>query len=111
MTFIKNHVGVIGGGSWGTTIANIIGENNYKVIHWLRDQDVVDKINTDHENAKYLPDFKLSENITATTDLSEVAKACRIIFFVVPSKGFREVAYQLGNFINGEHIIIHGTKG
>jgi glycerol-3-phosphate dehydrogenase (NAD(P)+) len=111
MTFTKNHVGVIGGGSWGTTISNIIGENNYNVIHWLRDQDVVDEINKSHENNKYLPDFKLSENIIATTDLSEVAKACRIIFFVVPSKGFREVAYQLGNFINGEHILIHGTKG
>lgn len=111
MTFIKNHVGVIGGGSWGTTISNIIGENNYKVIHWLRDQNVVDIINSEHENSKYLPDFKLSKNITATTSLSDVAMACRIIFFVVPSHGFREVAYELGNFINGEHIIIHGTKG
>ncbi|MBC7473446.1 MAG: NAD(P)-dependent glycerol-3-phosphate dehydrogenase, partial [Candidatus Sericytochromatia bacterium] len=111
MTFQKDHVGVIGGGSWGTTVANIIGDNNYKVIHWLRDQDVVDQMNATHTNEKYLPGFDISPNITATTDLSEVANHCRMIFFVVPSKGFREVAYQIGNYINGEHIIIHGTKG
>ncbi len=111
MTFKKDHVGVIGGGSWGTTIANIIGDNNYKVLHWLRDQDVVDQMNATHTNEKYLPGFDISPNITATTDLSEVANNCRMIFFVVPSKGFREVAYQIGNYINGEHIIIHGTKG
>lgn len=111
MAFLKNHVGVIGGGSWGTTIANIIGDNNYQVLHWLRDKDVVDVINSTHKNEKYLPGFDLSPNITATTELSEVAEKCRIIFFVVPSKGFREVAFQLGNYLNGEHILIHGTKG
>ncbi|MFN8576695.1 MAG: NAD(P)H-dependent glycerol-3-phosphate dehydrogenase [Candidatus Sericytochromatia bacterium] len=111
MTFLKNYVGVIGGGSWGTTIANIIGDNDYQVLHWLRDKDVVDLINTTHKNEKYLPDFDLSPNITATTELSEVAEKCRIIFFVVPSKGFREVAFQLGDYLNGEHIVIHGTKG
>lgn len=111
MAFLDNYVGIIGGGSWGTTIANIIGDNNYNVLHWLRDKDVVDLINTTHTNEKYLPGFNLSPNIKATTELQEVAEKCRIIFFVVPSKGFREVAYQLGNYLNGEHIIIHGTKG
>ncbi len=111
MGFLKNNIGVVGGGSWGTTIANIIGDNHYQVNLWLRDKDVVDEINQKHENVKYLPGFSLSENIHATTELSEIAEKCRIIFFVVPSKGFREVAFQLGNFINGEHIIIHGTKG
>lgn len=111
MAFEKNYAGVIGGGSWGTTIANIVGNNEYNVIHWLRDDDVIEQINTQHENIKYLPGFPLSLNITATGNLEEVCSKCRIIFLVVPSKGFREVAYNLGNYINGEHIIIHGTKG
>lgn len=111
MTFLEKHVGVIGGGSWGTTVANIIGDNNYKALLWLRNKESVEEINTKHENKKYLPEFKLSENIVATESLEEIAKKCRVIFFIVPSKGFRDVAYQLGNYVNGEHIIIHGTKG
>ncbi len=111
MTFLRKNVGVIGGGSWGTTIANIIGDNNYQVLHWLRDKETVDNINQTRSNEKYLPGFDLSPNIIATNDLKEVADKCRIIFFVVPSKGFRDVAYQIGNYLNGEHILIHGTKG
>src|SRR5690606_23627376 len=111
MGFQQNQVGVVGGGSWGTTIANIIGDNGYTVNLWLRDPVIVDEVNQKHENSKYLPDFKLSENIIATTCLKEIADKCRVIFFVVPSKGFREVAFELGNYTNGEHIIIHGTKG
>lgn len=111
MTFLEKHVGVIGGGSWGTTVSNIIGDNNYKALLWLRSKESVEEINTKHENKKYLPEFKLSENIIATESLEEIAKKCRVIFFIVPSKGFRDVAYQLGNYVNGEHIIIHGTKG
>lgn len=111
MTFLDKHVGVIGGGSWGTTVSNIIGDNDYKALLWLRNKESVDEVNNNHENKKYLPDFKLSENIIATESLEEIAKKCRVIFFIVPSKGFREVAFQLGNFVNGEHIIIHGTKG
>lgn len=104
-------VGVVGGGSWGTTIANIIADNGYIVPLWLRDSDVVDEINQTHENRKYLPGFALSERVIATTSLSEIAGQCRIIFFVVPSKGFRDVAFQLGEHLTGEHTIIHGTKG
>ena len=111
MTFKKDHVGIVGGGSWGTAIANIIGDNNYKVLQWLRDDDVIADINNNHKNTKYLPEFDLSPTIKGTSSLEEVASTCRVIFFVVPSKGFRQVAYELGNYVNGEHIIIHGTKG
>ncbi|MFN8671419.1 MAG: NAD(P)H-dependent glycerol-3-phosphate dehydrogenase [Candidatus Sericytochromatia bacterium] len=111
MSFLENHVGIIGGGSWGTTVANIIGDNNYKALLWLRNKDSVNEINTSHTNSKYLPDLKLSENIIATESLEEVAKKCNTIFFIVPSKGFKEVAFQLGNHLTGEHILIHGTKG
>ncbi|GIW21727.1 MAG: glycerol-3-phosphate dehydrogenase [NAD(P)+] [Candidatus Sericytochromatia bacterium] len=103
-------ISVVGGGSWGTTIANIIGENGYKVFLWLRNQDLVNEINLNHTNSKYLEGFKLSENIEATNDLKKIAES-KIIFFVVPSKGFREVASKLGDYLDGEHIIIHGTKG
>lgn len=111
MTFQKDHVAVIGGGSWGTAIANIIGDSDFKVLQWLRDAEVVNEINTTHKNTKYLPEFELSHNIRATESLEECASLARVIFFVVPSKGFRTVAYELGNYINGEHIIVHGTKG
>lgn len=111
MSFEKNYVGIIGGGSWGTVLSNIVSENGYNVIQWMRDENLAQQINDEHINKKYLPKFILSPNIYATTDISEVAKKCGVIFVIVPSHGFREIAYMLGNYINAEHIIIHGTKG
>ncbi|MEK7431685.1 MAG: NAD(P)H-dependent glycerol-3-phosphate dehydrogenase [Cyanobacteriota bacterium] len=111
MTFLEKHVGIIGGGSWGTTVANIIADNDYKALLWLRTKENVDEINIKRQNSKYLPDFFLSENIIATQSLQEIAEKCRVIFVIVPSKGFREVTFQLGNYLNGEHILVHGTKG
>ncbi len=97
MTFLEKHVGIIGGGSWGTTVANIIADNDYKALLWLRTKENVDEINIKRQNSKYLPDFFLSENIIATQSLQEIAEKCRVIFVIVPSKGFREVTFQLGN--------------
>jgi len=107
----KKFVGVIGGGSWGTVLSNIVSENGYNVIQWLRNEEIAQQINTEHINKKYLPEFILSPNIYATTDMSELANKCNVIFVLVPSHGFREIAYMLGDFVNAEHIIIHGTKG
>jgi glycerol-3-phosphate dehydrogenase (NAD(P)+) len=103
-------ISVVGGGSWGTTVANIIAENGYKVYLWLRNNEIINEINIHHTNNKYLEGFTLSENIEATNDLKKISES-RVIFFIVPSKGFRNIANKLGDYLDGEHIIIHGTKG
>jgi len=102
----KKPSGVIGGGRFGATIANLLAVNT-DVILYVRRQEVADRLNTKHE----LHGYKMSERIRATTDLEEVPKKCNVIFPVVPSKNFRSMMIQLAPHLHPYHFLIHGTKG
>ncbi len=99
-------VGVIGAGSFGTAIANLLA-HNVDVLLYSRQQDLVHKINETHHHY----DVDLSTRITATNDLAEVAQKCTLIFPVVPSTNFREMIKNLAPFLKPYHLLIHGTKG
>lgn len=103
-------IGIIGGGSFGSAIADIAGTRGHRVLHWFRDAAAAEQFNASHENAKYLPGFSLSENITATPDLEMVARSS-MIFVSVPSPNFREVARKLGDWVDGSRILVSTTKG
>ena len=64
-------VGVLGGGSWGTTVASLVSRNA-PVQLWARNPEAVREINTDHTNERYLPGIELPKKLTATEDLAEV---------------------------------------
>ncbi len=99
-------VGVIGAGSFGTAIANLLA-NNREVLLYSRSADKVNHINRWHENAG----VALAERVHATDDAEELAARCTIVFPVVPSAGFREMMRTFGPFLKPHHIVIHGTKG
>lgn len=106
------NVGVIGGGSWGTTVAHILSQqaNNHVKI-WIRDSEVVDTINHTHRNPKYTGDTPLSERIVASSDLEAIVRICPLIFIVVPSAAARQVLHDMGAYLNGSQILIHCIKG
>ena len=91
---VKN-VGVIGAGAWGSGLAQAIARGGHKVQMWAREQDVVDGINKNHENARYLPGFPLSENMTASTDIKEVASGKEFLILASPSLYLASTAKQL----------------
>ena len=99
-------VGVIGAGSFGTTIANLLSHNR-TVLLYSRNPELVEKINKTHRHF----DLDLSKKIIATTNLEEVAKDCHLIFPVIPSLQFRIVMKNLSPFLHPYHLLIHGTKG
>lgn len=98
--------GVIGAGSFGTAIADLISENG-EVLIYARKQDLVDSINNTHQHFG----VTLKSNVRATSDLQEVAAKCRLIFPVVPSENFRAMMRIFGRYLKPYHILIHGTKG
>lgn len=104
-------VGIVGGGSFGSALADMIGTKGHRVLHWYRTAEGAALFNAGHENAKYLPGIRLSGNITATADLAEVARAARLIIISVPSTHFRAVARKLGDHVDGSHILVSTTKG
>lgn len=99
-------VGVIGIGSFGSAIANILAEKN-EVIVYARKQDIVDEINLQHS----AEGRALHHNISATTDPQAICEACEVMFPVVSSSGFRDVMRKFAPYLHPYHILIHGTKG
>ncbi|KYG72503.1 NAD(P)H-dependent glycerol-3-phosphate dehydrogenase [Roseivirga echinicomitans] len=102
----KECVGVIGSGSFGTAVANILSKNS-NVLLYARNPETVEKISA----SRISNGQQLSENITITNSLEEVAKSCNVIFPVVPSSNFREMMRQFAPFLHPYHVLIHGTKG
>jgi glycerol-3-phosphate dehydrogenase (NAD(P)+) len=108
---MDDRVAVIGGGSWGTTLAKVAAENGRKVLLWTRRQELCDEINRSRRNQSYLPDIDLPPLLEATADLERIAKSVKLVLMVVPSHGLREIAFAIGRFMTGEHVIVHATKG
>lgn len=99
-------VAVIGAGTFGTAVANLLAINA-PVILYSRNTAVVQQINS----TRTLHGIGLSPKIWATHDIQEVADRCRLIFPIVPSTNFRAMMERLGPHLHPYHILIHGTKG
>lgn len=107
----KIKVGILGAGSWGTTVAALIAKNTVPALLWARNKKTADEINTKHTNERYLPGAKLPKQLLATDDIEQVVKDADIILMVVPSKGFRAVLEMVKNYIRAEVPVISLTKG
>ncbi|MBK9108288.1 MAG: NAD(P)-dependent glycerol-3-phosphate dehydrogenase [Saprospiraceae bacterium] len=102
----KKIVGVVGAGSFGTTVASLLA-HNVDVLIFSRQQEVVDRINTVHENLGY----RLDPRIHATKSLEEICERASLIFPVVPSENFRETCVSMSPYLSPAHVLIHATKG
>src|SRR5690606_13877562 len=105
------NVAILGGGSVGTVIANIIARNGYQVLHWMRDNEQVEMLNAKRENAVYLPGLMLDDKVIATVDLEAAVKGADLVFVAVPSGSFRSVVRQLKCHARADAILISLTKG
>ncbi len=104
-------VGVIGGGSFGTAIANIVAGNGHDALLWMRNPARIAEINTQHTNNEYLPGCALSPQLRATGDLNEAVAGSDVVFVAVPSSSCREVARQIAACIRPGTLVVSLTKG
>ena len=103
-------VALLGGGSWGTTVASVVSRNA-PITLWARDAATVAEINTEHRNSSYLPGIKLPEALKATTDLSEAVSSADVVIMGVPSSSFRAVLGDVAQHIRPWVPVISLTKG
>ena len=99
-------IGIIGAGSFGTAIANLIALNA-DVLLYARNVNTVERINTQHTNLG----VQLSERIKATSNIQDLAAQCTLLFGIVPSHNFRDMMKTIAPFLRPYHFFIHGTKG
>ena len=102
---------VLGGGSWGTTVASICARRG-PTLQWVRSEETAADINEKHRNSKYLgDDVELSPTLQATTDFSEAADCADVIVMGVPSHGFRGVLEQLATELRPWVPVVSLVKG
>lgn len=106
MNELKEKVGVIGAGSFGTAVANLLAENS-KVILLVRSQESFDKITQTGIAAGQ----NLSNNIEVTLSNEYLAHNCDVIFPIIPGQDFKKGMQSSAPFLTENHILIHGTKG
>ncbi len=104
-------IAVLGGGSFGTVIANICAEKVADVRQWMRSSESAQEINTRHKNSRYLPGHRLSSNIVAYTDLEAALKGIDVLFVSIPSAHFRDVLKMAAPFVSENINVISTTKG
>ena len=107
---MKLKVGLLGGGSWGTTVASLTAKNAETII-WARSPETVDEINTKHTNQKYLPNAKLTPSLVASNSIQETVETADVIVLGIPSQNMRKVLKIAKPYIRPWVPIINLAKG
>jgi glycerol-3-phosphate dehydrogenase (NAD(P)+) len=108
---LAKRIAVIGAGSWGTALSQVLATSGYEVSLWAREEEICKSINTKHENILFMPGVLLSDKIKASTDIRQVLTGQRLILAVVPSQYLRATLTQATSYIENDAVIISAVKG
>ena len=108
---MSERIGVVGAGSWGTTLANLLARNGNAVTLWSFEEDVTAAIAETGENSVYLPGVALSDNLTATSELAEALEGVRMVLSVSPSQHVRRVMKDAAPHIPEDALVVSASKG
>ncbi len=104
-------VSVIGAGSWGTTVSQILCDSGNDVLMWGRDESVVDEVNTKHTNSKYLGSALLPKNLKATADIKAALAHSNYCVLAIPVQSLRQRLIEWKPLLNQNSIYISTLKG
>jgi glycerol-3-phosphate dehydrogenase (NAD(P)+) len=107
----KLKIGVVGGGNWGTALANLLADKGYCIDLWVFEKEVRDQILASGENSIFLPGIKLSPNLHPSNEIAKVVSAKDMVVVVVPSHVMRETTLKMAGHISKETIIVSASKG
>ncbi|MCH8530505.1 MAG: NAD(P)H-dependent glycerol-3-phosphate dehydrogenase [Saccharospirillum sp.] len=104
-------IAVLGGGSFGTAVANIAANNGLQVSLWMRSEKQAEDIRLNRENSRYLPGYPLHERLHPELDLAKAVDQADVVFVAVPSKAFRTVVEQCVPLLKPDAALVSLTKG
>ena len=105
------NIGVLGAGSWGTALANLLGLKGFKVDLWVFEKEVKEQIDAFRENKVFLPGFSLSANLFPSNDIAGVVSEKDLVLIVVPSHVMRETAQKVSGLLSKDTVIVSASKG
>ncbi|MBE9535895.1 MAG: NAD(P)H-dependent glycerol-3-phosphate dehydrogenase [Proteobacteria bacterium] len=104
-------IAVIGGGSWGTTLANLLACKGFDVTLWVFEEEVCRQISDGRENSTYLPGIRLSGNLKATNRLEDAIGGKGLVLWVTPSHIARKMLKEALPLISSDALMVSATKG
>ncbi len=108
---MNERIGVVGGGSWGTALADLLARKGYVIDWWIFEADVCRQVQESRENSIYLPGVTLSENLRPTNDLSVVVQGKTLVLIVVPSHVVRSVSARMAPHLSSGTVVVSASKG
>jgi glycerol-3-phosphate dehydrogenase (NAD(P)+) len=106
-----SRVAVVGAGSWGTTLADLLAAKGDDVVLWAHEPEVADEINRRHRNDLFLPDATLHEGLTATTDLRAAVRGAALVVSAAPSHAVRTVMGAAAADLAAGVLVVSASKG
>ena len=104
-------IAVIGAGSWGTALSIVAGRAGHEVRLWSRNREVVEEINREHVNSRYLAAHAIPLQVAATCELSDALRGAELVLLVAPSHVTRELVTRMLPCLEPEMIFVSATKG
>ncbi|NIQ93033.1 MAG: NAD(P)-dependent glycerol-3-phosphate dehydrogenase [Desulfuromonadales bacterium] len=105
------NIGVVGAGSWGTTLANLLAKNNHAVTLWAYEADLVERMRAKRENDLFLPGFELAVDLDYTSELSGAVAGKQLVLLVSPSQVMRGVVEGIVEKLEPDAQIVSASKG
>ncbi|ATH82404.1 NAD(P)H-dependent glycerol-3-phosphate dehydrogenase [Ectopseudomonas hydrolytica] len=103
-------IAVLGGGSFGTALANLLAENGQRVLQWMRDPEQAGQMRRSGENPRYLKGVKLHPGIEPTSDLGAALQQAELVFVALPSSALRDALQPVAAQLSGK-MLVSTTKG
>ena len=111
MTANSERIAVIGGGSWGTALADVLAGNGHDTRLWVYETELAQEISHHHTNSLYLPGFTLNQALSCTNSLSEALSGRTMVLLVTPVQIMRSVLAQAATYIESDTVIVNASKG
>lgn len=108
---MKQRIGVLGAGSWGTALSNLLAKKGHDVVVWSYEPDVAAAINQQHENTRYLKGIALHPAVLATSSVTEAVGSANVVVSVTPAQHVRRVLNDALPGIGTDTLIVSASKG
>ena len=105
------NIGVVGAGSWGTTLANLLAKKGLDVILWVYEADLAERMAETRVNDLYLPGVELDQRLVVTSDLNLAAGNRLLLLLVCPSQVMRRVVEQCRPVLHPDGLLVSAGKG
>lgn len=107
----QSKAAVIGAGAWGTTLANLLADRGWHVGLWAFEEDLAERMRAQQENAVYLPDVPLADEVSPTPSIQEATRYAELIVWAVPAQFTRNIFSLTAPHLEKSALLVSATKG